>query len=556
MPRQLSPAPMRSPKAVSVPTSPSKWEHPNVTKYMQSHGTAIQSKIVKLLFIHLSLAILSLWLTKTKLRSWSSFLPIRGDYVLFCGYGVAGIFTVYVLFEILLLVKAFFTSSQMRCNKEQRRLLGLPESTDYVEGIEEEVLSKQQTRSSTTPHTSPLHRTLSYSPSPVSVDKEQRTEIIGPRSPTTPHGALQPRVSARSPFGQEGFTSPQYSPLYIAQKATRRSKGPYGGEELIVDHSQLKQFKTADDSARAETRYPDFAPVPVAASAQPLTYHTSPRAESATVRAVADDDNSYANYRAAEELLLRLGVDTYIDDWTDRCRKWLAQHILRGLLERIQAVDQVFVANNMPQLVVDAGDAERDDGQLRMALSELAQRYPKEGSVVERVALEKYVDLPGYTQYRGYIIDRIKELGKGRNLAAYRWDSGGSYKGKPWHSDLPADAHIMMHVFCTFMDVVLLSDPRCAKGRTFSQRFFMTRPAEPKPENLKSDIVVYQSCAHPPHYKIVNKDGVWPVMQGRNSLFHSLVLFLHYIKINHSGYLGPVNLGTVGLDLLAIVEAS
>ena len=34
------------------------------------------------------------------------------------------------------------------------------------------------------------------------------------------------------------------------------------------------------------------------------------------------------------------------------------------------------------------------------------------------------------------------ELQTGGCLRLYRWDSGGSYKGKAWNSDLPTDAQV------------------------------------------------------------------------------------------------------------------
>lgn len=39
-------------------------------------------------------------------------------------------------------------------------------------------------------------------------------------------------------------------------------------------------------------------------------------------------------------------------------------------------------------------------------------------------------------------------MAKGGCLAAYRWDNGGTFEGRPFNPDTrPADAHILIHVF-------------------------------------------------------------------------------------------------------------
>jgi hypothetical protein len=57
--------------------------------------------------------------------------------------------------------------------------------------------------------------------------------------------------------------------------------------------------------------------------------------------------------------------------------------------------------------------------------------------------------------------------------------------------------------------------------------------------------MLYQSHIHPPHFEVVYAHSdkgtnekvkeVWKVAQGRNNLFHALILFAHCVKTNLDG---------------------
>lgn len=44
------------------------------------------------------------------------------------------------------------------------------------------------------------------------------------------------------------------------------------------------------------------------------------------------------------------------------------------------------------------------------------------------------------------ILKFLLELAKGPCLTEYRWNSGGSFKGKEWNNELPSDA--VVSIFC------------------------------------------------------------------------------------------------------------
>ena len=71
------------------------------------------------------------------------------------------------------------------------------------------------------------------------------------------------------------------------------------------------------------------------------------------------------------------------------------------------------------------------------------------------------------------------ELGQDSCMGAYRWKSGSDYRGRSWDQDLPTDAQIVMHVFCTYMDSRLPTDARFQDGRTFTGLYFLKNLDKP-----------------------------------------------------------------------------
>jgi len=53
------------------------------------------------------------------------------------------------------------------------------------------------------------------------------------------------------------------------------------------------------------------------------------------------------------------------------------------------------------------------------------------------------------TTNQEYLIGRLKELSTGGCLRLYRWDNGGSYKGKQWNNDLVMDSEVHIYLYNT-----------------------------------------------------------------------------------------------------------
>ncbi len=52
----------------------------------------------------------------------------------------------------------------------------------------------------------------------------------------------------------------------------------------------------------------------------------------------------------------------------------------------------------------------------------------------------------------GYLWHRALQLAHGTCVPAYSWNAGGAWAGRPWSSDLPTDAQLLLYLFAAFID--------------------------------------------------------------------------------------------------------
>ncbi|XP_064360068.1 transmembrane protein 209-like isoform X3 [Dromaius novaehollandiae] len=229
----------------------------------------------------------------------------------------------------------------------------------------------------------------------------------------------------------------------------------------------------------------------------------------------ANKDEAYlSSPQAAEEVWARVIVNRrqldHMDSWTARFRSWINETILVPLVQEIESVST----------------------QLRRM---------------------------------GYPEMQIGELSQGGCMSSFRWNRGGDFKGRKWGTDLPTDCaifsywgeeetgdpYILMHIFCTYLDSRLPPSPKYPDGRTFTSQHFIQTPDKPDITN-ENVFCIYQSNINPPHYELIYHRHVYNLPEGRNNMFHTLLMFLYIIKTKESGMLGRVNLGVSGVNVLWI----
>jgi len=266
-------------------------------------------------------------------------------------------------------------------------------------------------------------------------------------------------------------------------------------------------------------------------------YQLATRSQSPSMK---DDDDILDSPFKNDEMWKKLGLNKKdIDVWTENIRKWLAQTVVEPLVQEISNINNRLTQMGSPELHIGT----ISHSSLQNLATTKYQHLPSLPSIIPYLTV---------TTNQEYLVSRLKELSTGGCLRLYRWDSGGAYKGKAWNSDLPADAQIISHLFCAYMDTHLPSNPRYPEGKSFTGLHFLKTPS--KPSDKKSPLCMYQSRTQKPHFKVLVEDVIWELPNGRNNLFHAIVVFLNYAKKNYHGMLERVNLGASGINILWVLD--
>ncbi|RKP25135.1 cytochrome B561, N terminal-domain-containing protein [Syncephalis pseudoplumigaleata] len=309
------------------------------------------------------------------------------------------------------------------------------------------------------------------------------------------------------------------------------------------------------------------------------------------------------------QVLDELGVDLYVDSWTENLRMWLSSRVFKHVVQLLDEAEREMPQQGLAHLdaykaqlpvseypaiataldptkhaattattaatgfgkpligwmitvgVGGFGQTSTAFGMGAMAaqpqqppqtLVELVQRYPKEPLTRKRIELERYLNMPGFT-CRDYIISRIKELATGGVLSAYRWDGGALvWNGdKKWTPEMPCDAQLILHLFCTFLDLVTPdNDATFPMNVPFSSVHYLAEGTKP---DSNVAIQIKQVKKYPPHYCLVVDNKCWDIYPKRNNLFHTLVLFTFYANTKCAGYLGLLKLASKSVGLADVV---
>ncbi|KAJ1888863.1 hypothetical protein LPJ66_008352 [Kickxella alabastrina] len=323
------------------------------------------------------------------------------------------------------------------------------------------------------------------------------------------------------------------------------------------------------------------------------------------------------DYQEPHEVLEKYGVERDIFDWVENMHSWFVRHLLRPLCKQIDELDHLFEQNGLGHLscrraVLDTQALEQAKasamptglGQfgsgfgtsalgggfgggfgatnysttnqpaqqtIPQNLVELSLKYADLPQTKERMALEKYLLIPGFN-CREYIVQRVHTLSQSGALPAYKFDGGGNYvaganaatatvgsapagdtqapREQPWNqAQHPTDAQLLFHLFCTFMDQTM---PPVQNTRyPFTDRFVLQPDCKPD-HNLPAQII--QVVRKRPHFCLFVKGSFYDVTAGRNNLFIVLILFVLEIQRECAGYLGLTNLGGKQVDLLSVIS--
>ncbi|XP_050526044.1 transmembrane protein 209 isoform X2 [Daktulosphaira vitifoliae] len=143
-----------------------------------------------------------------------------------------------------------------------------------------------------------------------------------------------------------------------------------------------------------------------------------------------DLNESTSTVAMASEVWRKFKVDNNkVERWTISLRTWISQTIVARLVKEIDNVDRALYNQGFVDVSIGNVGLER--------LKKTANTVQVVHTIPSLLHIIPYFEISSNQEY---VAQRIKELSKGSCLTEYRWNSGGSFNGKEWNSELPSDS--------------------------------------------------------------------------------------------------------------------
>lgn len=183
--------------------------------------------------------------------------------------------------------------------------------------------------------------------------------------------------------------------------------------------------------------------------------------------------------------------------------------------------------------------------------------------------------LPQSSVRADYTVQRIHELAEGTCVKNYEYLRNGEVydkKNKKWSLELPTDSHMLLYLFCAFLEHpkwTLHVDPTSYGGAQYSKNplFLGVLPwKESFPEKYIAVISNVPSTLHlgasvlavgrqgPPIFALYSEKKLQFSLQGRTALWDSILLLCHRIKVGYGGIVRGVHIGSPALGLLQVID--
>lgn len=183
--------------------------------------------------------------------------------------------------------------------------------------------------------------------------------------------------------------------------------------------------------------------------------------------------------------------------------------------------------------------------------------------------------LPHSSVRADYTVQRIQELAEGTCVKNYEYAGSDDVYGKlnkKW-TELPTDSHLLLYLFCAFLEHpkwMLHVDPMSHAGVQSSKNPLFLGVLPPKerfPEKYLAIISGVPSVIHPGACILAVGKQTPPVfalywdkkpqfsLQGRTALWDTVLLLCHRIKIDYSGIIRGMHLGSSALSILPVLDS-
>ncbi|KAG9457544.1 hypothetical protein H6P81_002052 [Aristolochia fimbriata] len=329
------------------------------------------------------------------------------------------------------------------------------------------------------------------------------------------------------------------------------------------------------------------------------------------------------------------GIYPHIEHWRDRLRQWFSSVVLNPLVEKIETshiqvvqaaakvgfsitVNQVGSdpVNSKVSPGVSAIDGTKDwqptfildeDGLLHQLRATLLQARDGLGSplpssfvqnplqnpllpviqecldaITEHQRLHALMKgewvkglLPHGSVHAEYTVQRIQELAEGTCLKNYEYLGNGEVydkKKKKWTLELPTDSHLLLYLFCAFLEhpkwMLHVDSTSYASAQSSKNPLFLgiLPPKERFPEKYVAIISSAPSVLHPgacvlaigkqkpPVFALYWDKKLQFSLQGRTALWDAILLLCYRIKVSYGGVLRGLHLGSSALSILPVLH--
>lgn len=234
-----------------------------------------------------------------------------------------------------------------------------------------------------------------------------------------------------------------------------------------------------------------------------------------------------------------------LSGYVTNIRIWIAETILHRIVNEIDNINERFKSRGLTDLQIGFVSLER--------LKKTTENYQLLSQVPKLPNLIPFLDL---TSNQEYLINRIRDLAKGKCIASYRWDSGGSYGSHKWTDHLATDSAILFHLFCCYFDNQLHPTPD--RSRSFYNKFVIVVDTKISQTEVLALVKNNQKCAilcsnahKPPKFNFIGENKIHKCAYDRNNLFNVIIQFLLHMKTHNEGLLDGVSLGKSGINILS-----
>lgn len=169
--------------------------------------------------------------------------------------------------------------------------------------------------------------------------------------------------------------------------------------------------------------------------------------------------------------------------------------------------------------------------------------------------LPKLIPFLELTTNQEYLVQRIRELAKGSCMKNFKFNSISNFA--PDQDNIPSDAAIIFHLFCTYLDSQLHPLPDIPRA-FYSRYVILGDVKKTSVDNIVKEISKNKAkcgilCSNPitPKFNFIS-EKVHTSSYDRNNLFYVIIQFLMHLKSD--GTLESVNLGKSGLNILNVIE--